>query len=365
MGPQAATPARGPTVADVIAQRLSAQLLSGAPAHSPEEVVERLLAVQAQDPRGARLSVRSRSAALAAADVDAALSDRRSLVITWLNRGTLHLVTPQDYWWLHPLTTPQLATANRRRLDQEGVTPAQAERGVQVIVDTIAALGPQTRHQLRQHLDEAGIPTAGQALVHLLLAASLRAEVVRGPMRGAQHAFVDARQWLGHPPAPCSRDEGLARLARRYLAGHGPADAADLAKWAGITLGDSRRALDQITDELVVGAEGLVDLKEREPAAPLPPPRLLGAFDPLLLGWCSRTPFVGDYAVVTTNGLFRPCALVDGRVVATWALSGGALTVRLLEAVSSAVLQALRADGVELLRFLGLPGTNVAFTGPP
>lgn len=73
--------------------RLAAQQLTGPPAASPEEVVGRLLAVQAQDPRGARLAVRSRSAELLAADVDEALTTRRSLVVSWLNRGTLHLVT--------------------------------------------------------------------------------------------------------------------------------------------------------------------------------------------------------------------------------------------------------------------------------
>jgi hypothetical protein len=93
----------------VTAERCAAQLLGGGPAGSAEEVAGRLLAIQAQDPRGARLAVRARSAGLSASDVDAALA-RRSLIVTWLNRGTLHLVRAEDYWWLHPLTTPQLRT---------------------------------------------------------------------------------------------------------------------------------------------------------------------------------------------------------------------------------------------------------------
>ena len=34
--------------------------------------------------------------------------------------------------------------------------------------------------------------------------------------------------------------------------------------------------------------DGLVDLKRRAPAAPMPEPRLLGSFKPILLGWKSR-----------------------------------------------------------------------------
>jgi hypothetical protein len=40
---------------DVSDRRFAAQLLAGQPATGPLEVVERLLAVQGQDPRGARL----------------------------------------------------------------------------------------------------------------------------------------------------------------------------------------------------------------------------------------------------------------------------------------------------------------------
>ncbi len=76
--------------------RLTAQLLAGAPARDPVAVAERLLAIQGQDPRGARLAVRARTEGLTAADVDRALTDDRSLLITWLNRGTLHLVRSED-----------------------------------------------------------------------------------------------------------------------------------------------------------------------------------------------------------------------------------------------------------------------------
>ncbi len=123
----------------VTAERCAAQLLYGDPAGSAEEVAGRLLAIQAQDLRGARLAVRPRSAGLSASDVDSALTQRRSLIVTWLNRGTLHLVCTEDYWWLHRLTTPQLRTGNSRRLAQEGVSPEDAERAVATVQAALAA----------------------------------------------------------------------------------------------------------------------------------------------------------------------------------------------------------------------------------
>ena len=80
----------------MVAERLTAQLLAGPPARDPVAVAERLLAIQGQDPRGARLAIRARTAGLTVADVDRALTEDRSLVITWLNRGTLHLTRSEE-----------------------------------------------------------------------------------------------------------------------------------------------------------------------------------------------------------------------------------------------------------------------------
>jgi hypothetical protein len=341
--------------ARVVAGRLAAQLLTRPDRRTPEDVVERLLALQAQEARGARLAVRSRSSGLLATDVDDALTHRRSLVVSWLNRGTLHLVTPEDYWWLHPLTTPQIATGNRRRLRQEGVSEADEAKGVAVIVESIATQGPQTRGQLRDTLDAHGVPTAGQALVHLLVAATRAGDIVRGPVVGSEQAFVSVSAWLGPRPPQLEHTEALARLARRYLAAHGPAGPPDLAKWAGIRRGDAQRGFELLGDELRPAAPGLWVLDGVTATRRLPSPRLLGPFDPVLLGWHSRLPFVGPHArVVTTNGIFRPAALIDGRVAALWRLSGSTVRLEPLEPISSSAVSALRRDATDLARFLGL-----------
>src|SRR3954452_15089630 len=147
-----------------IAERLTAQALSGEPLKRPVDVAKRLLAVQGQDPRGARLAVRARTSGLSAADVDRELTEERSLLITWLNRGTLHLVRSEDYPLLQALTTPPLLTSSTTRLRQEGVSEVQAERAMETISSAIAAEGPQTRSQLRERLRSAGLRTEGQAL---------------------------------------------------------------------------------------------------------------------------------------------------------------------------------------------------------
>jgi Winged helix DNA-binding domain len=335
-----------------IAERLTAQALSGSPLKRPVDVAERLLAIQGQDPRGARLAIRARSTGLAAADVDQALTEDRSLLITWLNRGTLHLVRSEDYALLQALTTPPLLTSASRRLRQEGVSEKAAERGVETIERALAEEGPLSGKDLKARLEAATVPIEGQAFIHLMFLSALRGISVRGPMVGNQHAYALVHDWLG-PQKPVDRDRALAELARRYLVGHGPADERDLARWAGLPLRDARAGFSAIASELVEREDSLVDLVKRPPAAPHPAPRLLGAYDPLLLGWTSREEVVGPHKMlVTINGIFRPFALVDGRAVATWRLAGGKVTIEHLGKVTKKAAAALEADAVAVAEFL-------------
>jgi len=332
---------------DVLRARLAAQLLTGPPATSVGAAVERLLAVQSQELRAARLGVRARSSGVHSQDVDDALADRE-LVVSWLNRGTLHLVRAEDYPWLHALTTPQLATGNARRLREEGVSPAQAEHGV-ALVERELTDGPRTRSQLREVLDAAGVPTARQALVHVLLLATIRGICVRGPVVGAEHAFVLVRDWL--PPAEgVDHDAALGELARRYLAGHGPSSHRDLATWAGIGLREARAGL------VRAGAEGsdLLTLPGARQGELAPgPPRLLGAWDELLMGWVDRAPVLADStSVVTKNGIFRPIAVVAGHAVATWRLVGGRVMLEPFAPLPDDVVRALEQDAADVERFV-------------
>ena len=172
-------------------------------------------------------------------------------------------------------------------------------------------------------------------------------------MVGAEQAFVLVRDWLGAPPRPLARDKALARLGERYLAGHGPADDRDLAKWAGISLGDARRALRGVGCALVEREDGLLELAGAEHTDVLPPPRLLGSFEPVLLGWASRDAILGpDKTLVTTNGIFRPFALVDGVAVGSWGMPGGTVSVQPFRPLSRTVSTALAAEAADIEQFL-------------
>ncbi len=191
-------------------------------------------------------------------------------------------------------------------------------------------------------------------MVHILALASIRGLIVRGPVTGRDQAFVLVQDWLGPPPPAMTREAALGELARRYLAGHAPAADRDLAQWAGIGLRDARLGLARCG--AIQRVDRLAELPanlQRAAAAP-PPPLLLGAFEPLLLGWASRDPIVGpNRRIVTVNGLFRPFALAGGRAVATWNIAGGKVVLAPFAQLDDKTRAALNTDAADVMRFLG------------
>ncbi len=344
--------------------RAARQLLHRPAGLAPAEVVRRLLAVQAQDLPAGRRALRARTKGLTADSVNAALCDERSVVRGWLGRGTLHMVAAEDYPWMLALTAPTQAADTRRRLAEEGVSEDDADHAMRIVEAALADEGPLTRRELAARVAARGIATEGQAMPHLLRRTVLRGIAVLGPLRGAQQAVALARDWLGAVPTAsldgAERDAALAELARRYLAGHGPASDRDLAYWGGLPLRDARAGLQAIAAELAQRADGLVDLAAGADGERRTGARLLPVFDAYLLGWKDRTfavaPAHGPRIYV--GGLIGPAAAVDGRVVGTWRATRRdgrlALDVEPFAALSTRAEAGLRREAADLARFEGL-----------
>jgi hypothetical protein len=208
-----------------------------------------------------------------------------------------------------------------------------------------------TRGQIRATLERVRVPVEGQALVHILFSATLDGLIVRGPMLDGEHAFVLVADWLGERPK-LDRDRALAELAQRYLAAHGPACDRDLVKWARVTLRDARVGLQAIAPHLVQYADGLVDLR-RKASPRLPAPRLLAAFDPILLGWASRKLVLGDAErQIVANGMIRAIALVDGRAAGTWTLPRGRVQLDLWRSQTPSTMRRLASEASAIESYL-------------
>lgn len=226
------------------------------------------------------------------AAIDRALAERE-LVIAWLNRGTLHLVCADDYWWLHALTAPTQATSNLTRLRQLGVGDPENEARR---IERALADGPRTTKELRE-----AVGGEGPAFLHTLWYSALRGRI----LRCAAATWALTRDWLGKPPK-VDREQAIAELGRRYAKAHAPCEPPDLARWAGLPLRDARAALDGVRQRPRGGDEPV-------------PARLLPAWDEYLLGWTDRSFLMpGPVEGLYRGGLIGPAATVDGLAVGKW-----------------------------------------------
>ena len=324
-----------------------------------------LLGIQAQELPAATLAIRPRSHGLRAEDVRHAREDAHAVVLTWVMRGTLHLVAAADLGWLLGFFSPLNLAHAQRRFKQLGLDASIRGRATRILRDTLHERGPLTRPALAAILAAQGIPVAGQAIAYLVHGAALEGAICCGPERGPKLTYVALDDWLTLGP---SRDPVVvpAELARRYLASYAPAGPEDLAKWAGIGISQARAGFEALARDLIAveteeGPAWLpathADWLDGVPEGPLV--RLLPGYDPYLLGYRSRafmSSAEAEAAIHPGGGLIRPTLIVDGEAAGTWKLGfrkgGATLTVMPLNALDAAVQAGLEAEVQDVGRFL-------------
>ena len=298
--------------------RLGAQRLTPATAAaSAVDATRAVVGIQAQDVRAAGLSLRSRVPGLDRAEVDAS-----GLIRSWTMRGTVHLIDPADRDWLAAV----IGTRNRRYLGSLMDKRGNSDGVPALLADAIELLEPEplSRAALLARLRERGHPVLDQGSTNLLMPWIESQGLIAG--------LADGRFRAADPPAEVDREEALATLAHRYLAGYGPAGAADLARWSGLALGECRRAL-EAAGELERAAELLALPGTFESERPVPAPvRLLAAFDTTLLGWVDRRPLLAAghaAAMIPGGGIIRASVLTGERITGTWRVAGSGRKRRL------------------------------------
>jgi hypothetical protein len=348
----------------------------GNPGRAVAGIAAHLGGLQAQAAPPARLAVRPRAAGLTAADVDRACTDR-DVTRTWAMRGTLHLVATADVRWMTGLFGPVSARKDRRRRLQLGLSDELCERALTALASILATSPPLTRAELISGLAVAGIEIdpRTQQPPHLLGYAAARGLICRGPDRpGDEPSYALLDDWAPDAPA-LRRDDALAELARRYLGGYGPVGRPDFGTWSGLPAADTRRAWELIAAETIpvsaAGAElsALAGAPLTNPLTDELAPRLLGHFDPLLMGYQDRALILDPAharSIQAGGGFIQPTVLAGGRVAGTWRLNRGPARARLVvepfTALAAATRDALAAEATDVGRYLG---TDVTFEVAP
>ncbi|MDF7814848.1 winged helix DNA-binding domain-containing protein [Hymenobacter sp. YC55] len=251
---------------------------------------------------------------------------RKSIVLTWLMRGTIHLVSAEDARWMVQLFGPRLLAAASTRRQQLEIDQELLSRVRTLFCGAMQGSQPVPRTELMQLLTQAGISPQGQRGYHLLWSLALEGLICFGPRQDNEQTFVLLEEWLPTLRS-LSREEALAELAIRYFTSHGPATLHDFAGWAGLPITEARQGHEAIKGNLLVekvaGSTQWLSTPTADAAA-LVPPRvcLLPGFDEYFLGYKDRRAVVATEQLSEIcpggNGIFKPMVVIDGQIVGTW-----------------------------------------------
>jgi hypothetical protein len=313
-------------------------------------VLEAVGGLQTQYAPAGYLGLWSRLEGFRRPDLTSALADRSAVQATVM-RATIHVVSAADYWPFAIATRPSRAEWYRRaaRRELEGLDLDGAAAALREAL----RFGPLRQDELIRRLEAAGHPRS------IWNGVAQHVDLVRVPPSGTweqrrANLYGLAEDWLPRPDL--DEPEAAVHLVRSYLRGFGPAEPGDVASWAGLTITDTRRAINELELRRFRDEHGheLIDL----PDAPLPDPgtpapvRFLPTWDANLLVHARRTgilpePYRARIFSTRTPHSF-PTFLVDGAVAGTWRYEDGRIEVKPFEALGTKVRRQVEDEAERL-----------------
>src|SRR5688572_10110638 len=222
--------------------RLRNQRLTAPHAGSAAEVVDTLLAVQAENPSQSAWAVAARTNTPDPADLSGLIVSGE-VVRTHVLRPTWHYVARADIDWLLALTSPRIHPVIDSQLRGE-LTDGELDRLTSAVLDFLSATPDRTRDEVaelaRDRLPAKADKLTGHLVMILMAHLELHRLVSSGRPRDGEHTYATYADRVGTrvDADDFDREDALARIALRYFTSHGPATVKDLAYWATLTITD-------------------------------------------------------------------------------------------------------------------------------
>lgn len=327
---------------------------------TPEDVVQRIVALHATDAASVSLQVLARSTTATLDDVRDALYTRRSLVRVMAMRRTLFVIDKQFMPVVQSGSSAGVARTLRTRLAKQLSTlptdpviddvPAFLDHLESGVDAALAASGTATGAELSTAVPElrtAFLPTTDKkydvrryVTSSLLTLLSAEGRIVRVEPRGnwtsRHHTWAPVSAWWPDGVPPIEEADARVRLARTWLEAFGPATPEDLQWWTGWNKGHTVKALAALdVEEVELSSGGGIMLRSSDISGADGGVALLPALDPTPMGWKDRRWFLPDEYrpdLFDTFGNVGPTVWSNGRVVGGWAVRGaGEVVFRLFE----------------------------------
>ncbi len=308
---------------DISMLRFGNQHIAGSKFTSPREIAGWMGALQAQDFRMSKWAFGIRLKNSTEAAIDMAI-DSGEIIRTHLLRPTWHFVSSNDVYWILELTAAQIRASVRFRDKQLGLTDAIFRKSNSIIEKSLRDGNHLSREDLISILRECKIDVGENRASHLFLRAEMDGIICSGRLINSRPAYTLLSEWVKKTKT-LSRDEALKELAGRYFSSRGPASLQDFKWWSGLSLNDSKKALDYNRPDLNSETSGdqtyWFNNTYANRTSISDKVYLLPAYDEFLISYRDRRaslPFTNQKGIVSNNGIFYPTIVLNGQVIGTW-----------------------------------------------
>ena len=286
-------------------------------------LVSHMGAVQAQDMTNSKwaLGVRLRQPSLRA--VQEAVDSGR-IVRTHIMRPTWHYVAAEDIRWMLDLTGKRVRAAFLHWFKRAWIDDKILSRFYDSAGKLLSGTDGLTILELTDGLHQAGLDWNADQVKYMLCFGEADGIVCNGRERNRKHtyALLDERVPVN---GSVTREEALSLLARKYFSSHSPASLEDFAWWSGLTVTESRKAVQSIERELTAnryeGEKLYVHESCIREAAPEGEVHLLPPYDEYLISYKDRTHVLDpahSHKAHNNSGIFHPIVFQNGRIVGNW-----------------------------------------------
>lgn len=308
---------------DISHLRLINQQIIASKFKTAKEIVGCMGAMQAQDFSMAKWAIGVRLLKSTDKLIESAI-DKGEIIRTHLMRPTWHFVSSDDIYWMLELTAPQIKASLKSRDKELEINKFIYEKSNFIIENALHGGKHLFREELVSGLEQANIATDNNRASHLLLRAELDGIICSGTTKNNKITYALLSERV--PKAKVfTREEALSKLAQKYFTSHGPATLQDFVWWAGLSVTESKHALEMIKSNLVSETIDnqtywFTDLFsipniDKELVCLLP------AYDEFIISYKDRTatlPFEIHNKAVSNNGIFRPTIVIKGQVRGLW-----------------------------------------------
>lgn len=304
--------------------RMASQKILKTDFHEPQEIVKHLGAMQAQDYVMAKWAIGSRCDA-SEKSIEEAINSGK-IIRTHILRPTWHFVSVDDIYWMLDVSGPQvkkivLSAAKKNGFDQKKLDKVNSS-----IEKILAGNNSLTRDEIMQELDVK--KNSGEGFFNstiIMMNAELDGLVCNGKMKGKQLTYSLLEEKVPKTYVKLTKEEGLAKLAKRYFESHGPATLIDFTWWSGFPATTAKLAVHSVESELdSIEVDGKKYWFKKGLPSEINTPKsihFLPSFDEILISYKTREITIAkEYQAnaFTNNGIFWPIIIEDEKVIGTW-----------------------------------------------